>query len=100
MVKQVVWSRRAHRERKKILEFWQLHNKSTTYSKKLNSLFKIAIKLIVEHPQIGKPTDIPNVRIKIVRHYLLIYEINGSRIDILSVWDTRQDPKKILKILR
>lgn len=48
MVKQVVWSVQAQNDRKQILEYWRLRNKSNTYSKKLNQLFKDSIKLIQE----------------------------------------------------
>lgn len=99
MAKQVVWSIRAQNERKRILKYWADRNQSKSYSKKLNTLFRVAVKLIIEHPQIGKPTDLDNVRIKIVRDYLIIYELTDSSINILSIWDSRQDPKGIQKII-
>ena len=73
MVKQIVWSRRAQTDRKYILEYWNKRNKSNSYSRKLNELFKEAVKLIADYPEIGKPTDDKNARIKIVKglsHYL------------------------------
>jgi len=95
MVKEVIWSLRAQTERKNILQFWIQRNKSKSYSQKLSLLFKIAVKLIKEHPHIGKPTDLKNVRVKIIREYLMIYELVDSKIIILSIWDSRQDPKKL-----
>jgi plasmid stabilization system protein ParE len=74
MVKQVIWSLKAHHDRKQILDYWRARNKSNTYSEKLNSLFKEAIRIITDFPKIGKPTDIENVRIKIVRDYFIFYE--------------------------
>ena len=99
MAKQVVWSLRAQKERKEILEYWRLRNKSTTYSKKLNQLFKESVKIITDFPQIGKPTDDVNTRIKVVRDYLIIYEETEFQIHILTVWDSRQDPEKLKIIL-
>ena len=99
MAKEVVWSLRAQKERKEILEYWRLRNKSNTYSKKLNQLFKESVKIITDFPQIGKPTDDINTRIKIVRDYLLIYEETESQIHILTIWDSRQDPEKLKNIL-
>lgn len=90
----------AQRERKEILEYWRLRNKSSTYSKKLNQLFKESVKIITEFPQIGKPTDDINTRIKIVRDYLIIYEETESQIHILTIWNSRQDPEKVKNILR
>jgi len=99
MAKEVVWSLRAQKERKEILEYWRLRNKSNTYSKKLNQLFKESVKLITDFPQIGKPTDDINTRIKIVRDYLIIYEETETQIQILTIWDSRQDPDKLKNII-
>ena len=100
MVKQVVWSLRAQNDRKQILNYWRLRNKSNTYSKKLNQLFKNSIQIIKDFPQIGKSTDDPNTRIKIVKDYLLFYEETETQIFILTIWDSRQDPDKLKKVLK
>lgn len=76
MAKRIIWSRRAQEDRKYILTYWNTRNKSKGYSKKLNGLFKEAIKLIANYPEIGKPTDDKTVRIKIIRDYLIIYELD------------------------
>ena len=99
MAKEVVWSLRAQKERKEILEYWRLRNRSNTYSKKLNQLFKESVKIITDFPQIGKPTDDVNTRIKIVRDYLIIYEETETQIQILTIWDSRQDPDKLKNII-
>lgn len=100
MAKQIIWSHRAQTDRKEILKYWINRNKSNNYSKKLNGLFKEAIKLIADYPEIGKPTDDKNARIKIVRDYLIIYEINNEQIFILTIWDSRQNPERLKKILK
>lgn len=100
MVKQIIWSRRAQTDRKEILKYWNKRNKSKLFSKKLNELFKEAVKLIAEHPEMGKPTDIKNVRSKIVRDYLMIYEVNDKdQLLILTIWDSRQSPRRLERIL-
>jgi len=100
MAKQVIWSLRAQNDKKEILDYWRRRNKSNTYSKKLNELFKESIKIILDFPQIGKVTDDTKARIKIVRDYLIIYEETETQIFILTIWDSRQDPDKLKKILR
>jgi toxin YoeB len=95
MVKRVIWTPRAQDERKEVLKYWVNRTQSKTYSRKLNLLIKQAIRLIREYPQIGKPTDIDNVRIKIVRDYLIFYELVQDEIHILAFWDSRQDPEKL-----
>ena len=100
MAKQVIWSLRAQNEKKEILDYWRQRNKSNAYSKKLNELFKESIKIIIDFPQIGKVTDDTRARIKIVRDYLIIYEETVTQISILTIWDSRQDPDRLKKILK
>ncbi len=100
MAKQVVWSLRAQDDRKNILSYWRQRNKSNTYSKKLNLLFKEAVNTIRDFPKIGKLTDDRNARIKVVRDYLIIYEETETTIYIMTVWDGRQDPAELVKVLR
>ena len=100
MAKQVIWSLRAQNDKKEILDYWRQKNKSNSYSKKLNELFKESIKIILDFPQIGKVTDDTKARIKIVKDYLIIYEETETQIFILTIWDSRQDPDNLKKILR
>lgn len=99
MAKQIIWSERAQKDRKQILKYWTLRNKSNTYSKKLNQIFIKAIRIISQFPKIGKQTDDKNARIKIVKDYLIIYEETENIINILTIWDCRQNPQKIEKLL-
>jgi len=92
--RKVVWSRRAQNERKKIVEFWIENNQSTTYSRKLERLFRKKLRLLGTNPYIGRKTDLgDNIRIKIIRDYHLFYQIDNKTITILTLWDTRQDPE-------
>lgn len=98
MLKKVIWSHKAQLDRKEVIEYWTHRNKSNVYSIKLNKLFKESIQLIKKHPRIGKKTDIKNVRAKIIRDYIMFYEIQDKRIIILTIWSSKQDPKKLDKI--
>ncbi len=99
MAKRIIWSQRAQNDRKEILKYWENRNKSKVYSKKLAGLFKETVKLISNYPELGKPTDEENVRIKVVRYYFLIYEVEKEQISILTIWDSRQNPDKLSKRL-
>lgn len=99
MARQVIWTQRAQDERIKILTFWIAHNKSITYSKNLNGLIKSSLILISKYPFLGKATQKQNVRVKILSNYLIIYEITATKIIILSIWDSRQKPRDINKVL-
>ncbi len=100
MAKRIIWSNRAQLDRKEILEYWKNRTNSSSYSKKLDSLFTVALTIVKKYPQIGKLTDDPKARIKIVREYLLIYEETEDSIILLSIWDSRQDPEKLEKIIQ
>jgi toxin YoeB len=100
MVKQIIWSRLAHLDRFHILEYWIDRNKSNVYSKKLNQIFEDTASLISKHPKIGKKTDVPNVRIKIVKDYFFTYRETELSIEILTIWDSRQDPSKFIRIIK
>jgi addiction module RelE/StbE family toxin len=94
MARKIIWSFKALEDRKEILQYWKNRNKSTSYSKKLNDLFKQAIAFLSNHPLIGRPSEIYNVRIKIVRDYLIVYEVTDKTIVILAIWDGRRNPDK------
>lgn len=100
MAKKVIWSLRAQSDRKNILEYWRQRNESDSYSKKLDNHFREAIDIVKDFPQIGKLTDDQKARIKVVKDYLLIYEDTVDSIIILTIWNSRQDPEKLQKILK
>ena len=95
MAKQIIWSSRAHTDRIHILQYWIERNKSKTYARKLNRLFKEATQLISNHPKVGKKTDVEHIRIKIVRDYFMIYEETESEILILRIWNNHQNPENL-----
>lgn len=98
--KKVIWSIRAQNDRHDILEYWINRNKSTSYSIKLNNLFKEAEHLIAIHPEIGKHSDIKSIRIKIIRDYLMIYKITEDVVQILTLRDARKDPDELERIIK
>lgn len=95
MAKEIIWSPLAKRKRRDILQYWIDHNKSNAFSIKLNDLIKQSEQLIAKYPNIGKPTNQKNIRFKIVRDYLIFYEVIDDKIHILTIWDNRQDPEKL-----
>ena len=98
MAKQIIWSLQAQDDRKQILSYWNNRNQSTTYSKKLHQLFKEALTLVSQFSQIGRQTDEENVRIKLVKDYLIVYEDSSENIYVLKIWDGRRNPEKFNKL--
>lgn len=95
MVKQVVWSPEAENDLTNILEFYFYKVKAKSYAKKLNTIFEYEIEVILKYPLIGKECNSKKVRVKIVSHYQIIYEITNKVIYILRIWDSRQNPSKL-----
>ncbi|MGV0846579.1 type II toxin-antitoxin system RelE/ParE family toxin [Empedobacter falsenii] len=94
MVKRkIIWTITANLERKEILEYWILRNKSKRFSIKLNYLILQTLEVLRENPTIGRRTNIDNVRVKLIREYLLLYEFTDAKLIILSIWDARRNIK-------
>lgn len=61
--------------------------------------FKEVIKMVARNSTIGHVTIKENVRVKIVKQFLIIYEITLDTIYILSIFDNRRDPEEFIKRL-
>jgi len=96
MVKRkIIWSPRAKLDLVNILEFYITRNGTKTYSLKLNAAIRSSIRLLEKHPEIGVKVDIKNVRNLIQGDFSIFYEIKSDTIEIITVWDSRQDPDKL-----
>ena len=99
MAKKIEWTQSAIQDRFNIYHFWTANNNSDTFSKKLEILFNEAAKLISEFPDIGTETDYPNLRVKVIRSYKLFYHNQEDKIQVIRIWDSRQNPEN-LEILK
>ncbi len=91
--RKIIWTKTANLERKEILEYWILRNKSKRFSVRLNYLILQTLEVLRENPTIGRLTNVNNVRVKLIREYLLMYEFTESDLIILSIWDARRNIK-------
>jgi toxin YoeB len=96
MVKRkIIWSSKAKSDLLNILDFFYIRNGSKTYSKKLNSKLRKAIRLLGKHPLIGIQSDVGNIRTLVEGDYAVFYQLAGETIRIITIWDTRQDPDNL-----
>jgi plasmid stabilization system protein ParE len=95
VARRIVWSETAKIQLKTIFEYFNFRNKSKLYSLKLNNQIQIELKTVLQQPNIGKKTDSINVRGLLIENYYIFYEINETHMIILSVWDNRQNPKRL-----
>lgn len=92
--KEIIWSLRANRELKNILEYYNSRNGSVEYSLKLIDEIEDLLKTLSQSEFIGRLTTNKRTRVVVMKVYLVFYEINDNRIEILSFWDNRQDENK------
>ena len=92
MARRVIWSPEALDDVKAIFVFWNEHNKSKVFSRKLRKLNSQETDLLKNHPLMGKKTSKPNVYVKVIKKFLFFYEVNEKEIVIQSFWDERRNP--------
>ena len=95
MAKKIVWTETAVKDRFRIYQYWHQHNRSENYSIKLEKLFNESVMIISMFPEMGTKTDFSEVRVKVVRNYKIFYHTLGDRIEILRLWDAKQDPDSL-----
>ena len=94
MAKEIVWSNFAKKELASILDFYIQRNGNANYSEKLLDEIDDVIKTISESESIGRLTKNKFTRVFPLDNFLIFYEVNNSRIDIVSIWDNRQNDEK------
>lgn len=91
----IIWTKTADIQFVGILEYWVKNNKSTAYSKKLVALVTERTEQLSLSPEIYKKQIL-----KMLGNYSIYNQTNRSAIIITAFWDNRQDPEKLLKILK
>lgn len=82
-----------------ILDYWKERTGDTKYSEKLYKFFKANLATISKHPAIGKQSGYKGVRVKIAGNYLLFYKILRTEIQLITIWDSRQNPDRLQDVL-
>lgn len=94
MALEIVWTPEADKEFERIIDY--LLNK---WSEKDVSQFVTTTDKIIDYisiyPKMFRKTNKRNVHEALItEHNLMVYRVMKSRIDIITFYDTRQDPKK------
>ena len=101
MVKRtVVWTETAAHQRREVLRYWTKRNGTTLYAEKLIALTAKQIKLILNNPSLYKRVDFPDTHVAAMGHFSIFYKATKDFLIITAFWDNRQDPKKLLEVLR
>ena len=94
--RKIVWTSFARESRTSIFLYWNKRNKSNIYSKKLNILFQESLKQLTFFPESSIKSENLNIRLKVASHFEIVYSITHTRIFVLDIWDTRQNPDNSL----
>jgi toxin YoeB len=65
------------------------------YSIKLNKLIDKTLDKLLYLPEIGRTTEIENVRVKLINKYLLYYEIINDDLYVLSIRHEKRNPETL-----
>ncbi|GAB4246198.1 MAG: hypothetical protein Tsb0034_25090 [Ekhidna sp.] len=98
MVEKVVWTQTAYSQKIAVLDYWNKKNGSNSYSRKLEDAVNNAIELLQKFPHLGVKTQLANVRVKVIKNYLLIYRLSDDTIYVLLFWDSRQNPDDLKRL--
>ncbi len=89
--KVIVWSEIAKLQFANVLEYYVERNDNPNYSLKLLNEVEDLLNTLSNSELIGRLTSNKFTRVISMKVYLIFYEINGNRIEIVSFWDNRQD---------
>ena len=93
--RELIWSPQAKIELLEILEFYKKRNGNATYSRKLYTRIEELLELCKTYSFIGKQTDYENVRALVVDDYLIFYEVGTTEFVVLTVWNSKRNPKDL-----
>ncbi len=99
--KEIVWTETAAKQRRLVFDYWNEHNGSIEYSEKLIAQIKQRIDTLTRFPKSGRKTDFRNTFVtSLGGHYSIFYQIKRSKLIITGFWDNRQNPEKLIKLLK
>ena len=95
-----VWTKTAYKQRNSIFKYWNDRNKNNSYSTKLRKEINGRVQQISSFPEIGKSVDFKDTRAVSLGHFSILYQQSENSIIITAFWDNRDDPLKLLNILK
>lgn len=94
---EIVWTRTARTQLKQVYDYLKYARKTPQGAENVRRDILNATSNIIAVEQYQKDDVNPNYRRIVVRSYKLIFKESGSKIIILRVFDTRQQPSKLLR---
>jgi len=93
---QIKWTKKAELQLSSTLLYWNEHNKSTSYSKKLAKEISKKQDFLLNNPNSGTPVNYKSVfKVQILKVFSIIYKIEKQNITIIAFWDNRRNPDNL-----
>ncbi len=92
---EVKWTNRASLKYYETLHYWDSHNKSDSYSKKIVNETAKTISLIKSNPKIGRIFQTKEGKVRRVLVFMkfsIYYRVIGETIEIVAFWSNSQKP--------
>jgi plasmid stabilization system protein ParE len=96
MVRRIIWSKNALRDKVQILDYWHKRIGTKTYSRKLDKELRLSIKNLKKFPKLGRILEHSEVRFLVKENYQIFYKYADEEIRILHIWDSRRDPDELI----
>ena len=96
MVRRIIWSKNALRDKVQILEYWHRRIGTKTYSRKLDKQLREYIKLLKSFTEIGRLINNNEIRFLVKDYYQIFYIYFDKEIRILHIWDSRRNPDDLI----
>ena len=98
MALEIIWSRRALKDFHQVLHYLE-HHWGENIARAFVHRTEDILHKISENPELFKET-IKKLQLReaiITKHNLMIYKLESNQVILLSIFDTRQHPKKKLR---
>lgn len=101
MKRMIIFSKNAEKSLFELFEYLEIKWSKTVKNKFISNLDKV-IYLIQSDPEIFPKSELNNKYRKCVlsKQTTIYYKFNTKRVDIITFFDTRQDPNKIKKDIK
>jgi len=106
MALRIFWTDFAKNELRKIFDFYKKEASFRVAAKLISGIVQEALKL-EKHPTLGQKEELlksrpQSFRYKVFKNYKIVYWVNEnkSRVEIVDVFDTRQNPVKLKRLTK
>lgn len=96
MVRRIIWSKNALRDKVQILDYWHKRIGTKAYSRKLDRQLRQLVKLLKRFPEMGRHLENTEIRFLVKDHYQIFYKYSGNEIRVLHLWDSRRNPDDLI----